>query len=163
AAVRRTLRNHPHRAGMLDQERIRKMPGLLENRPQQPSGAVLVQLDGGDDAFAEAVVEVLDKDEVPALPLDRERIGIEAGAGLGSGSGRDRIAASTIVARRARTASMASARLSAFSMDGNPLAMMEASSTASISTSGARPSSKAAMSGASPQVPSKSGRRVLTP
>ncbi len=71
------LRDHPHLAVMSEHLRVRQVPGLFQHLPRRAENAVRAALADGDDPLAAGVDELLHEDELPALPVHRDRVGVE--------------------------------------------------------------------------------------
>src|SRR4051812_76088 len=59
------------------------MPWLLEYRHHRSARAGGVEFDGRDCALADAMIQILEEHEGPALPCHRKRIGVEAVSRIG--------------------------------------------------------------------------------
>src|SRR5665213_1861970 len=68
---------------MLQQKRIGQMPRLFEHGYYGPDRTGLTELDRGNSAFADAVIEIFKEGEGSPLPRHREWVGIEAMGGAG--------------------------------------------------------------------------------
>jgi hypothetical protein len=81
--VLRTLRYHPQFTVRFDEKRIGQMPRLFQDRGDRPARPAAVERDRRDDAFADAMIEILEEDERAALPCHGKRIGIETMSRIG--------------------------------------------------------------------------------
>src|ERR1700737_5052219 len=70
---------------MPDQERIRQMPRLFEHRHQRSVQSRIRELDRGNNAFPDTMIEVFKEYKGSSLPCRRKRIGIEAMRRAGNG------------------------------------------------------------------------------
>src|ERR1700680_441953 len=60
------------------------MPRLFQHRNDLANRPGAIELNSGDDAFADAMIEVFEKDKSSSFPVHRKRIGVEAMIWIGN-------------------------------------------------------------------------------